>query len=358
MISPIHFNTLKYTRQNVSFSAGYVEKPKRVYKDPFLEKFLNCDRFETRKTVQWAEDEAKTKERLKSKSEAATRNETHREAMEDAAIAKAQCRIITATATAQKACREGTAANLERGQLLTKENRIFSAGTTEMFRSDLDWRGLGRVLSRHFSKNEKVNTVIYGCSDGSEAYSMSVLLQHNFKDKSAKFFPIVAKDIDSARIKKNIENQKKPNLVMGKEAYLRSAAQLNIFEREDMDGYMVPAESEDGYSWDAELTEKTKMPVEFKRANILEDLNSLDEENPTIFMCRNMWPYIDQREYRDFADTLYGKLAQGSVVVIGSFDYSTFNPSLPDFPSALIDAGFRPAGGSKKEGCDLIFEKR
>ncbi len=49
-----------------------------------------------------------------------------------------------------------------------------------MFREDLDWKKLGEFLETRFAKCDKVNTYVYGCSDGCESYSLSILLQSKF----------------------------------------------------------------------------------------------------------------------------------------------------------------------------------
>ena len=51
-------------------------------------------------------------------------------------------------------------------------------------------------------------------------------------------------------------------------------------------------------------------------------IKNIDNKNPSLVMCRNMWPYINSSEYDGYAEALYEKLAPGSVVVIGFFDYT------------------------------------
>ena len=88
---------------------------------------------------------------------------------------------------------------LKRGQFLNNEGSVYIRDLTCMFREDLDWKKLGEFLETRFAKCSKVNTYVYGCSDGSEAYSLSILLQNKFGKDAEKFFPIIAKDIDEEK---------------------------------------------------------------------------------------------------------------------------------------------------------------
>lgn len=84
--------------------------------------------------------------------------------------------------------------------------------------------------------------------------------------------------------------------------------------------------------------------VEFKKANILNEIDKIDGKKPSLILCRNMWPYIDSFKHDDFAKKLYDKLAPGSTVIIGNYDCMG-EKSYPDsnkFPQSLRKAGFKP----------------
>ena len=74
---------------------------------------------------------------------------------------------------------------------------------------------------------------------------------------------------------------------------------------------------------------------------------------------RNMWPYIDEREYNKFAKKLYDSLSSGSVVVIGWFDKFSSR-----FDKTLLSAGFNTnekIPEDKKryiQTSSLVFEKK
>lgn len=206
---------------------------------------------------------------------------------------------------------------LKRGQFLDNEGSVYIRDLTCMFREDLNWKKFGDFLEKRFEKCNKVNTYIYGCSDGSEAYSLSILLQSKFGKDAEKFFPIMAKDIDEEKISENIKRQKE-GCAKAELGYYQMRRRLELKEDEAKQ-YIKPTI---GDVCNDLILDKTTSPVKFSAANILEDLDNIDSKHPSIIMCRNMWPYINENEYNQFAKKLYDRLAPGSVVVVGAFDCS------------------------------------
>lgn len=96
--------------------------------------------------------------------------------------------------------------------------------------------------------------------------------------------------------------------------------------------------------------------IDFSQANILEDIDNIDLNTPSFVMCRNMWPYVDDSEYQNFANQLYEKLAPGSCIMLGDFDYKKIGYP-KNFPEALLEAGFEPSNSHINEYYELIFEK-
>lgn len=235
---------------------------------------------------------------------------------------------------------------LKRGQFLT-DGKVFNGNTTYMFRDDLDWKMFGDFLTERFNKCDKVNVYNYAASKGYEPYSLSILLQLRLGENAKKFFPIMAKDIDREIIAEDILKQKTGNIKL-KITYCDCIQRQLKINKEELSPYM---EQESKYYGNAKLYKKALEPVKFSCANILEDVENIDTEHPSLVMCRNMWPYVDKNEYQDFAKRLYDRLAAGSVVVVGYFDY------VPDecFPPKLLEAGFKPLDKNDRE--NLIFLK-
>ena len=266
-----------------------------------------------------------------------------------------------------------TGAPKQKGQILCDDKSVFNRQTTFFFRDDMDWNLYGEYLRQNFNQ-PKVNTYVYGCSDGSEAYSMSVLLQGLFGGDAERFFPIYASDIREFTIAlNNIDKRDGVRLTPYDYGKLR---QLNCFKKvffanEEKLSKYVDDDFDSGYLYTPYILKKDVTDkVLFKQANVLNEIDSIDSDNPSIVMCRNMWPYIESSEYKECAAKLYKKLAKGSIVVLGQYDYmgefykmgtSLFRlEKSNDFPYELEKAGFKDAStkiGTKPRHADLIFEK-
>ena len=255
---------------------------------------------------------------------------------------------------------------IEKGQILCDDgSTIFNRGTTHMFRGDLNWNIFANYLKEKYSKDEKVNSYVYGCSKGSEAYSLSILLQQMFDEESAKFFPIKAKDIN-----KDVLYRQGAVCFINKDD-IRDMRYLTFLNSEnksaDLRAKYITKNSIALSLFPYKLKNNVINTIEFEKANILDDIENIDSDNPSILMARNMWPYIDPDEYEDFAQKLYDKLAPNSIVVLGYYDFEGEKIErfykLQDsdkFPEALVNAGFNISDckiGLYKKKKNLIFEK-
>lgn len=250
---------------------------------------------------------------------------------------------------------EKSEVKLERGQF-KKFGQVFNRNRTAFFRSDLKWDVLFDYFKDKYKDCPKVNIYDYACSLGFEAYTISILVQET-QENPQRFFPIIAKDIEKGIIRKNIADQQDnycriyDTMVQKKlKLFYPSLSQSNkyfdiIF---DIDCDII------------HLKNTATEPVEFSYGNILNDVDKIDDENPSIVFARNMWLYVDKSEYDEFAKNLYKKLKKGSCVVIGEADL-TFN-KFNSIKNNLIEAGFKPVLESANADCygtngTLVYEK-
>lgn len=264
-----------------------------------------------------------------------------------------------------------------RGQMLCSDNEtVFNRHSTYMFRQDLDWNIFGQYLKEKYKDEDEVNCLIYACSDGSEAYTMSIILQEIFQNEASKFFPIKAIDINQKLID---ENKKRQNgniditynesmKILRFKKFDEKTKKWTSLSSDEKANYSIKRDENRSLHRPFSLTQKVKNPVVFEQGNILEDIERIDPKRKTIVMARNMWPYVDPCEYEDFAKKLYEKLAKGSIVVLGDYDFegernsdkNTFLENSNGFPKALIKAGFSPSKtqvGIRRFAKNLIFEK-
>ena len=85
-----------------------------------------------------------------------------------------------------------------------KENgtRVLThCNTTGFFRADFGWKNGVDYLVEKYKNIPKVNVYNYGCSNGSEVYSLLMRLKSNYNNETfEKFTPVYAKDFDSVAI--------------------------------------------------------------------------------------------------------------------------------------------------------------
>ena len=240
-----------------------------------------------------------------------------------------------------------------RGQYLSQyKDEIVNSHETYFFRNDINWIAFKDYLIERFSNCPKIDTIVYGCSDGSEPYSLSMLLQ-SMIDNPERFFPIRAFDLYDDVIIKNIKDKNSFKL---EDSDFSKVASLYETSAVDISPYIFQDEYLKHY-----CTNKTTEPVEFKQGNIITDIDRINFNNPTLFMCRNMWPYVSPGEYYSFSKKLYSEIPSGSSVIIGDFDYKG-NRYLGTngFPNFLLQAGFKHANSNISRDIpirNLAFEK-
>lgn len=241
---------------------------------------------------------------------------------------------------------------LEKGQMLGVNGKVFNNSYTEIFRHDIKWNSFNKYLKERFNDFDKVNTYIYACSDGSEAYSISTALQSTFDDCADKFFPIYAKDIKEGLIEEN-KKEKAEGIELLNCENTRLSVYRSIKEGLDNNDEIINRFFEKRDNGRIYFSKTVTEPVEFSVANILDDVENIDSKRPSLFMCRNMWKYVDKNYHQEFADKLFDKLAPGSLVVIGGIDLDVI------FPVTLARAGFKPVveHNNNKAGFEFVFER-
>lgn len=224
--------------------------------------------------------------------------------------------------------------NLERGQMLTIKGTLFNRHTTSFLRNDLSWNEFGDYLKEKFPNIEDVDINVFGCSTGKEPYTLSLLLKKKYGDVP---FVIKASDISDNIIKRNKLN-KKEGIVISVWDFDKLKNSLCIDADEAKKFFEAKGPSV------IQIKDDVTDHVEFSKANILDSLDKINSEKPSLIFCRNMWPYIDSKEYENFAQKLYDKLAPGSIVVIGEYDIvgEISRPDTDKFPHALKKSGFNP----------------
>ncbi len=182
---------------------------------------------------------------------------------------------------------------------------------TLFFRDDMDWENFVEYIDNNYKNTPKVNIICHACSDGEEPYSLALKLISKLGKKAEKFFPIIAKDIDSDNIQKA-----KDGIFRISKTELRN---MKIHSNNNLDKYFHIVYHNDEYIY-AAAKPTIKSKIIFEQSNILEDIDSIKPGN-TILLCRNFWPYIKPEEKaKELASKICSKLGLSDIVVIGYYD--------------------------------------
>ena len=198
--------------------------------------------------------------------------------------------------------------------------------TTFLQRPDINWK----VLTKHITRDKNPKKIYcYACSDGSEPYSiaMNLIAKLGWK-KAQKYFPIVAKDIDSFALKKA-----KCGFI---DLTITDILNLNELQNSSKMKFMheiKPASRYDEYSV-YRVDDKLKSCINFSKGDLSEDVKSLKYDKAVVFF-RNVWPYLSKEKINHILKTFSENFKKGTSLVIGSFDIEN-----PEFDGRL-DSDFK-----------------
>ena len=198
---------------------------------------------------------------------------------------------------------------------------------TYPFRKDIDdWFALAKYVVENFKNKDKINVYSLACSDGSEAYTLAIVLKDLIKNK--KVFPIIAVDKDSdiiehanggrinltcediIRIRDFLGDNQKYFTDIKDEAIIKDSKKQVI---NDWD-YSFPKY----YSY--KVDKNLRSLVDFKSENLLNTLSKLQDDSNTFISCRNVIPYLTKPEQNKLFNFLETKLKKGSLVAVGKYD--------------------------------------
>ena len=222
--------------------------------------------------------------------------------------------------------------------------------STYFFVRGLQWNKFFNHVIEKYKNTPKVNVFSLACSDGSEAYSIAILLLSKLGEENAKkFFPIIAVDFD----KTITRNARKGFMNLSVEDELRinkyTGNKLNTFFERTNKSFLS---DKIGDTDRQEILTKFKLKpiLQDKVHFITEDLNTYVDKMPTtnnLIFCRNCWPYL-WKTREEFAQKLSAKTDANSYVVLGTIDMVTCPMTIKncygfsmnkEFPNVLDKSG-------------------
>lgn len=219
------------------------------------------------------------------------------------------------------------------------ENKQIISNYTKFFRDDLTWNEFADFLIDKYKHQKKVNVYCYACSDGTEPFSLAIMLISKLGNEGAKkFFPIIAVDKDDTFLNEARQGRVKVSLrdLSYMEMYLGKSASKYI---KTDDRYVKIDDEDDDLYCQGKVVEKVRDAVVFKQGDILEDIGNFEPDN-SIIMFRNAWPYLDYQGEKELAQQLKEKLGKNSICVLGEYD------AVSDAHKELREAGLKESNKS------------
>lgn len=194
--------------------------------------------------------------------------------------------------------------------------------STHFFVDDIHWNRLFNELIDKYKDTPKVNVFSLAGSDGSEAFSIAMLLITKLEDKANKFFPVTAVDLDD-----NVMQLARSGYIyLSKDDELRinryTKNNLNKFFERTNKTYLT---DKIGGSDRQELLTCFRIKpilkdkVTFVNDNVDNFLTTMPNQNNLIF-CRNCWPYFFKNEQK-IAQKLSEKTDKNSYLITGDYDF-------------------------------------
>lgn len=234
-----------------------------------------------------------------------------------------------------------------------KQNGIYRDvfQSTCMCRQDLDWGKFIRFLSLHFKKCEHVNIHNTACSDGSESFWLVSAMKLILQKGAEKFMPVMATDRDAYIIKvakKALVNATDDNLSSIKKYF----PQGNPFMKQSDKKLKIAG---DHIYYDVktfEIDKEIQKNIIFEKRIVVDELNKIEDNSNTVFLARNVFPYLKPEERKTVCKLAGEKLKKDSVFVIGDADYIAKAPEL------LEQNGFSEVISNHYNSLERVFVKK
>jgi len=209
-----------------------------------------------------------------------------------------------------------------------------------MFRTDLNWIKFAKYLGMHFKDSKKVNVICQACSDGSEPYTLALALIHSLGDESAKkFLPIKAGDIDTMNFSNFIErgliNLTKDDI----EKFKINGIDFNKYFSNSIEQIRMYDDAFNKEVQTYKANPNLRQFVNFRKQYLENDASSLVDNSNTIFLCRNVLPYIGSYDARKVIYNLGKNMKNGSILSLGTYSNSKFLTDSRDY-KFIKDCGF------------------
>ena len=191
--------------------------------------------------------------------------------------------------------------------------------TTRLFKEGINWDKFPLQLEDRFKGKERVYIISHACSDGSEAYTIAMMLLEKLgPERAKKFLPVIARDINGYIIERADSGYIRLDDNDVKELQRRDIYE-KYFSKTDFD-----LEIDDDDTMRETTTHKVNDElvklVDFDTGDAFSDLDKLDNPSRTVFLFRNALYLLDKSQQRAFLNKASRRLNGDSLLVVGAFD--------------------------------------
>ncbi len=201
-----------------------------------------------------------------------------------------------------------------RMRTLDKAGNVLCCNYTNLNREDLDWQKFARFLQNRYFRQSRVKINLYGCSDGSDAYTLTINLIKELGTGAKKFFPILASDISEPVIKTAKEGK---ILLHSKDLdYLDKLGARHYFERDYNEPVQIMRNIE---FFPHHVSKQLRETVDFSIKDVNKSVKNHDFSDE-VFIFRNGWTFNTLENQNQLARNLHTNSNNKTLVVIGQSD--------------------------------------
>jgi len=195
---------------------------------------------------------------------------------------------------------------------------------TNMNRGDVDWQKFILFIDEKYKNQEKVKINCFGCSDGSEPYTLAIhLINQLGADNAQKFLPIDAFDLSENLIKEAIEGK---ILLHNKDIDFIKKNNVSKFFKRDYTRQIQNMRNIDFYPF--VISDELRKCVNFSVGDINTKAKEQNFSNK-IILFRNGWTFNDLKAQNMLAKNLFNSSNENTTILIGQSDL--FKSSASDF---------------------------
>lgn len=203
---------------------------------------------------------------------------------------------------------------------------------TKMFREDIDWDKFANYIQQTFPQG--ANCDIFGCSDGSEAYSLALKLKDSkYKIRASDFEPECIESAQNGQIHLTQED----------------LTAIESHTNDKWTSFFEKCPANNLYKAKQNLKDR----IQFSLLDLTKGLEHYSFAEKTVCMIRNVWYHFNQDEKAKILKSLRELLPKSSTIVIGEQE-ELKNPK--SFP-VLVSEFFTPVSEFVNKHGSYVFRK-